>query len=151
MNCNEQNPYLIPGKPEPNDPLLVRKDIAKLLTFDVNFHQRRDTRIIIFILFSGESPTSTLGLVAVLIWLFVAFIVTSSYTSSLSSILTLQSTPSGVISSTRESSLIRYLQTAKALEFTLSRISPTISSKIVASELESLNYLLRSRYWHVAI
>lgn len=40
--------------------------------------------------FSGENTVSTLGRLVLLIWMFVVLIITSSYTASLTSILTVQ-------------------------------------------------------------
>lgn len=56
--------------------------------------ERRYCKLLSFF-FSGENTASTLGRIVLLIWLFVVFIVTSSYTASLTSILTVQqlSTP----------------------------------------------------------
>lgn len=58
--------------------------------------------------FSGENTASTLGRIVLLIWFFVVFIVTSSYTASLTSILTVQqlSTPITGIESLALSNLL---------------------------------------------
>lgn len=46
--------------------------------------------------FSGENTMSTLGRVVLLIWLFVVLIINSSYTASLTSILTVQQLSSSI-------------------------------------------------------
>jgi ionotropic glutamate receptor len=50
-----------------------------------------------FFKISGENTVSTLGRVVIIIWLFVVLIINSSYTASLTSILTVQQLSSPIM------------------------------------------------------
>ena len=53
-------------------------------------------KVALFLFYVGENTVSTLGRIVLLIWLFVVLIINSSYTASLTSILTVQQLSSSI-------------------------------------------------------
>ena len=82
-------------------------------------------KVALFLFYVGENTVSTLGRIVLLIWLFVVLIINSSYTASLTSILTVQQLSSpirGLQSLINSKDPIGYLQGSFTRDFLVQEV-----------------------------